>query len=641
MSDTSNLKNLTSNPTTEDLQKINALYNKGLISECLETVSALIARYPHSANLFNIKGVIVKNMAHLDEAIGCFQQAIILDPKYAKALTNLGNTYQALSRYESALEAYKKAIVLTPAYPEVYNNLGNCLKASGDLKGAEESFLKAIELKDDFFQARYNLGNVLAEIGESDRALSEFRQAISGNHDFPEAHVSMGNILRGQGEISASINSYRLAIELNPELINAYINLGMSLSAMEADGEAIKVYEQALRIDLNSDVTLSNMGNSLMKINDCEAAIGCFLSASRINPNNSVYLNQLGNAYRESGNIDLAIDQYKLASQVDPTNAESYYHMSQLSREKLDFDSEMSSLKKTILLDPDHVDALNDLGSVHLRNRKFSDAVSSYNKAIDINPSSNLYVNLGLALKEKGDIDGAISSFKRSLSINSENWSAQHFLDAVSGVNSARAPSKYVESLFDVYADTFEQSLVVELDYKVPTIINGLFRDRSVQKASISVLDLGCGTGLVGSAIAGFCNNLEGIDISSAMIARAEEKCLYDKLVHGDIIEHLRGSDLDFDCFICADVFVYLGDLREIFSLIKSRNCRPGTLIFSVETSEVAGFVLERSGRYSHSDKYIRRLSAEFGYTVQQITSFDLRREYSGAIPGALYILAF
>ena len=156
-----------------------------------------------------------------------------------------------------------------------------------------------------------------------------------------------------------------------------------------------------------------------------------------------------------------------------------------------------------------------------------------------------------------------------------------------------------------------------------------------------SLLDLGCGTGLVGVEIRQFCDKLEGIDLSAPMLEQARLKNIYDSLIHTDIVEYLSNAKLDYDCFISSDVFIYVGELSEVFQLIKSRNKRTGKLIFSTEHSEEDGFHLQKTGRYSHSKSYIASLCKEFGYTISHFSITNLRKERGKFLTGGLYVLDF
>jgi predicted TPR repeat methyltransferase len=218
---------------------------------------------------------------------------------------------------------------------------------------------------------------------------------------------------------------------------------------------------------------------------------------------------------------------------------------------------------------------------------------------------------------------------------------AKHLLSALTGKITNSAPREYVENLFNNIASNFEDSLVRKLDYKTPKIITEMIVAKKPDTSLGSILDLGCGTGLIGDEIKKFCTRLDGIDLSKSMLKIAKAKNVYDKLQHQDIIEYLSTEDLNFDYFISADVFVYVGDLRDIFRLIKSRNKSGGKFVFSTEHTDRDGFFLEQTGRYSHSKKYIESLCVKFGYKLSHFETVNLRKNKDKFIIGGLYFLDF
>ena len=155
------------------------------------------------------------------------------------------------------------------------------------------------------------------------------------------------------------------------------------------------------------------------------------------------------------------------------------------------------------------------------------------------------------------------------------------------------------------------------------------------------MLDLGCGTGLAGVELKELCQNIQGIDLSKKMLREASRKNVYDDLNHTGIVEYLSEATLDFDLFVSTDVFIYVGDLSEIFRLIKSRNKRKGWLVFSTEHIEKDGFTLETSGRYSHSRSYIESLCQEFDYQELHFSKTNLRKEKGAFLAGGIYLLEF
>ena len=137
------------------------------------------------------------------------------------------------------------------------------------------------------------------------------------------------------------------------------------------------------------------------------------------------------------------------------------------------------------------------------------------------------------------------------------------------------------------------------------------------------------------------CKHLEGLDLSQKMLDEAEEKSIYDELIKQDILSYLASANLNFDYFIATDVFVYIGDLSDVFYLIKSRNKKSGKLAFSTEHCDGDDYLLRKSGRYSHSKIYIESLCATFGYSLRHFETQPLRKEKNQYISGGLYLLDF
>jgi len=225
--------------------------------------------------------------------------------------------------------------------------------------------------------------------------------------------------------------------------------------------------------------------------------------------------------------------------------------------------------------------------------------------------------------------------------LNPDYSTAKHMLAALNGETTATAPRDYVEGLFDTYATKFDSSLVDALEYGMPKAIAELIISDTEFDVLGSIADLGCGTGLFGMEIKKSCGYLEGIDLSKNMLNKAEEKNVYDKLIRQDIVQYLSNESLHFDYFISTDVFIYIGDLCDVFRLIKSRNQKSGKLAFSTEDYDEDGFFLEQSGRYSHSKKYIESLCEKFDYKIRHFETRNLRKEKNQYIRGGLYLLEF
>ena len=155
----------------------------------------------------------------------------------------------------------------------------------------------------------------------------------------------------------------------------------------------------------------------------------------------------------------------------------------------------------------------------------------------------------------------------------------------------------------------------------------------------LEILDLGCGTGLVGAALTRQKHRLIGVDLSQKMLAQAKARNVYETLHVGEVHAFLRNSDpARFDAVCAADVFIYIGALEELFAGV-ARVLRPGGW-FAFSTEECAGidYRLLPTGRYAQSENYIRRLAAT-AFTVVEANATTIRMETGSPLPGRLYLL--
>jgi ubiquinone/menaquinone biosynthesis C-methylase UbiE len=87
--------------------------------------------------------------------------------------------------------------------------------------------------------------------------------------------------------------------------------------------------------------------------------------------------------------------------------------------------------------------------------------------------------------------------------------------------------------------------------FRLPTI-GAAFVARYVPNDQGPILDAGCGTGLVGEALAilGY-ENIVGLDISPAMLKLAERLAIYDRLYEQDLGQPIPETDNSFAAVTC------------------------------------------------------------------------------------------
>ena len=109
-----------------------------------------------------------------------------------------------------------------------------------------------------------------------------------------------------------------------------------------------------------------------------------------------------------------------------------------------------------------------------------------------------------------------------------------------------------VQRLYRDWAETYDDDLEVDLGYHAPKLLS-LMLSRVVDDLKSRILDVGCGTGLVGSSLStrGYIN-VDGLDFSLDMLEVAREKRIYKNLIQADLNKKLKFDDGTYDAMICC-----------------------------------------------------------------------------------------
>ncbi len=291
---------------------------------------------------------------------------------------------------------------------------------------------------------------------------------------------------------------------------------------------------------------------------------------------------------------------------------------------------------------PQDLDILYNLGLLYRKMGRYSEALRYLARVVELEPDhAPAYGHLGTLLTKLDDKPRAIACFEKLVKLDHQPESARHMLAALRGETPAAPPGEYVAALFDQYADRFESELMEELGYRAPFLLAELLREVRGERIYCRLLDLGCGTGLVGETFLFAATDLYGVDLSGRMLDQARGKKIYTALHQEDLLIFCaKAEGEEFDLVVAADVLIYLGDLQPFFRNLLRVLAGGGDLLLTVEAGDGSGpdFLLRRSGRYAHAPGYLERLAAAAGLELVARRRTELRREQEEWVDGWLYL---
>lgn len=101
---------------------------------------------PNFADAYSNMGNTLRELQDITGALVCFKKAIEINPTFADAHCNLASIYKDMGRIHEAIESYKNALKFKPEFPDAYCNLSHCLQIICNWAGYEERMHNVISI---------------------------------------------------------------------------------------------------------------------------------------------------------------------------------------------------------------------------------------------------------------------------------------------------------------------------------------------------------------------------------------------------------------------------------------------------------------------------------------------------------------
>ena len=407
-----------------------------------------------------------------------------------------------------------------------------------------------------------------------------------------------------------------------------------------------------------------------------DAAAKLYLEILRIKPSHldSNYL--LGTLYAENGQLEEAQHHLAIADNLNPTSPYIKVNLGNICKIQGEFETARRYFMEAIALKYDLPQAHLGLGNILEQfDNDYASASKAYQKAVDLSPNDPMILQaIGKTLAKSGN-QKALEYFARAHRLNPKLKGLQkdiglaalrfgktaeaarhlilaqqedpgdvqvgYFLCIAEGTEpDVELKQSYVQAEFDAYAGQFDDSLKLKLGYDAPAKMLAFLLETIPETPHFrNGVDLGCGTGLFGSLVKEYVDNLTGIDLSGMMIEAARKRNCYDTLLEGEIVSALKGIDSSFDLFSATDVIVYFGDLEPLFSTVKPKAAPNALFLLTTECHEGEKYLLQNSGRYAHSHEYLKTVSTNHGFSIVASRKIPLRKEGGEWLEGEMFII--
>ena len=419
------------------------------------------------------------------------------------------------------------------------------------------------------------------------------------------------------------------------------------LRAIDADLRAGRLREAAAMLDAlaaaaPSDWRVWMRGAAFARASSNIALeIDALQRAAGLAPRHLGALLEVAKALARAGRHDDALALGERAVDLDPANLQAREVAVAIADTAGKLDAAQRHLEAARAQCPNDPSIVRALARCLARQHRHGEAELLWREVLQRVPDDVMALEwLASALIELGRRDEALAPLQRLQELAPDTPGLAFHLALARGETPTTAPLEMTRELFDDYASRFDTQLVGELKYRVPRRVAEFLRAR-IGAAPARIVDLGCGTGLLGVYLGRTAASLVGVDLSANMLQQAARHALYADLQQADLLEFLRRSAPgSFDYAIANDVFIYVGDLTDVIPAVFAALRSGGALIFSCESTQPGepDLVFRPSKRYAHSLCSIENLCRAAGFVIASVETLDLRLENQVPVPGFIVV---
>ncbi len=373
--------------------------------------------------------------------------------------------------------------------------------------------------------------------------------------------------------------------------------------------------------------------------------------AERTDAHDPITLHAAGVQAFRAGRLEAAAELIAKAITANKHMPQFHYNLAIVQRAQGKLKQAAASYKRAIALKADYAEAHNNLGNVWKMLGQRDKARASLERALQCKPgNADTHYSLGILCSDCGDRGEAARHFQLCLDHDPDDSRGARMLLAQLGLEPVpeQAPQAQLLNIYDVRSRFWDQ----ERSYFGHALVaEGL--QKYAGTAKLDILDIGCGTGLVGAQVRHLAGKLDGVDISLAMLEKARDKEIYDSLVQSDLLSFMSGHKGSYDAILGAAALIHFGNLRALFQAAALCLRDSGLFVFTLFSNTAAAAMeaedadfavaaddkLAQSGCYTHSPRYVERLARESGFSVQMLKKAVHEHDAGGnPVPGLLVV---
>lgn len=276
------------------------------------------------------RGVCLAGLGEYEQARGCMERALRVDPRNAQAWFDLGLCKELCNMPGEAARHYEKAFSLDPRMVRALLRKGLCRRRQGLWREAARCFDRLLSLDPRNDEAWMEKGTCFHRQGDVEKALSCYDRALSFNPENAEAWYRRGRLLAAEGDFGAALSSFERVTAFDPGDVDVLVEMGRLFLEKGWFGKARESFTRALEEEPESADAWYGLGLVCEREGEHGKALDCYGKVIEVQPGHAGAWNERGNVLSALGRYGEARESYLKALDIEPGLVESWFNLAEV-----------------------------------------------------------------------------------------------------------------------------------------------------------------------------------------------------------------------------------------------------------------------------------------------------------------------
>ncbi len=281
--------------------------------------------------------------------------------------------------------------------------------------GAVVLFKSALEKDENYFDARFQLARAYAKLGKLEQSEKEFLKVLKQNPSRDEVIPELAAVYNSTKKPEEAFKLGEQYLVKHPGSVEGYEILGISSAVSNKFGDAERYLQQALAADPNRAQTKIELASIYVSGGKEQKAKAFLEELVKTDQKNIRAFYMLAALEKGSGNSDKALEIYRRILANDPSETLASFKSGLIYIEKNELDKAEKVADELMKNSPKRADGHRLKGLVSFYRKNYPDAMVHLQNSIRIAPTLEAYHFLGLSYYNRGELESALSQFRKIL----------------------------------------------------------------------------------------------------------------------------------------------------------------------------------------------------------------------------------